>query len=317
MQSTNRLNEPAVRAIERALLIVNPRAHRVTPALAERVAARLGTAFKLDVAHTLHRGHAVALAREAAADGVDAVVTFSGDGTVNEAANALAGSEVALGILPGGATNVLSRHLGYPRTLPAATAELARRALAGRRREIRLASANGRRFTVAAGAGIDAATLERVERHPELKRRFGPTYMFAAIFETLWRDFIDGEPARFRVRVDGDEPFEAIFAVACHLDPGTFYNRWGVHLAPHARLGETTDLTSFVTVPALEIPRLVWSMFVTGRHVTYPYVRYSRDVRDVTIEAGRPFPVQVDGDVLGRTTRLEMRVTGERLQLIA
>jgi diacylglycerol kinase family enzyme len=306
-----------VRAIERALLIVNPRAHRVTPVLAERVAARLATAFKLDVARTLHRGHAVELAREAVGDGTDAVVTFSGDGTVNEAANALAGSDVALGILPGGATNVLCRHLGYPPTLPAATAELAGRARAGRTREIRLASANGRRFTVAAGAGIDAATFERVERHPELKRRFGPTYMFAALFETLWRDFIDGDPVRFRVRVDGAEPFEAIFAVACHLDPGTFYQGLGVHLAPRARLGESTDLTSFVRIPPLEIPRLIWSMFVTGRHVTYPYVRYSHDVREVAIEADRPFPVHVDGDVLGRTTRLDLRVTGERLRLIA
>ena len=57
---------------------------------------------------------ATELTREAAGEGYDVVVAFGGDGTVNEAANGLAGSDTPLTVLPGGSTNVYCRTLGIP-----------------------------------------------------------------------------------------------------------------------------------------------------------------------------------------------------------
>src|SRR5919108_4348754 len=138
---------------------------RRTRPLAAKVAARLAVDLKVESVETSHRLHAVDLVREAVADGFDAVIAFSGDGTVNEAANAVAGTDVALGVLPGGATNVLCRHLGYPMSLPAATAELARRAREGKRRLLRIGSLNGRYFTVAGGVGVGAEFFSHIEGH--------------------------------------------------------------------------------------------------------------------------------------------------------
>jgi diacylglycerol kinase family enzyme len=302
---------------ERALLIVNPSAHGVTRPLAAKVAARLALDVKLETVETSHRLHAIDLAREAAADGFDAVIAFSGDGTVNEAANAVAGTDVALGVLPGGATNVLCRHLGYPTSLPAATAELARRAREGKDRLLRLGSLNGRHFAVAGGAGIDAQFFSHIEAHPKLKSTFGSAYYFAAFFETLWRDFIRGSPVRFRVHVDGQDAPEAIFAAVCHGDPGAYFGRWGLRLTPDARFGESSDLTCFARVPTAHIPALIRSVFITGDHIQRPYVDYFRDVHEVVIEADREFPVQVDGDYLGRVREARIHVGETQLRVIA
>ena len=71
----------------RVLLIVNPGAQRLTAHRRRAVVERLATSAELEIEETRHRGHACELARLATRDGIDAVVVFGGDGTVNEAVN--------------------------------------------------------------------------------------------------------------------------------------------------------------------------------------------------------------------------------------
>ena len=66
----------------------------------------------MTVAETSRRGHATRLAQDAAGSNVDVVVVLGGDGTLNEAANGVVGSDTALAILPGGSTNVFARTIG-------------------------------------------------------------------------------------------------------------------------------------------------------------------------------------------------------------
>ena len=82
-----------------------------------RVVIRKALSADHDVttAETSRRGNATRLAQDAAAAGYDAVVVLGGDGTLNEAANGLAGSDTALATLPGGSTNVFARTLGIAR----------------------------------------------------------------------------------------------------------------------------------------------------------------------------------------------------------
>ena len=153
---------------QRVLLVANPVARTVSRATLNVLEKALAADFKLDVDETTGRGHAVELARRAAADGYDMLVVFSGDGTVNEAVNGLAGTDVALGIIPGGATNVVARVLGLPENPVEATDHLIGAALAGRFRRIGLGVADDRRFAFACGIGVDAEAMGEVdERNAE------------------------------------------------------------------------------------------------------------------------------------------------------
>ena len=99
---------------KRMLIIVNPYATTVSDRLKNLVVYALRGSYQVDAIDTEARDHATELCREAAREGYDVVVAFGGDGTVNEAANGLAGSDTPLSCLPGGRTNVYCRMLGIP-----------------------------------------------------------------------------------------------------------------------------------------------------------------------------------------------------------
>ena len=93
-------------------------------------------------------------------------MAFGGDGTLNEAANGLAGSDVPLSVLPGRLTNVVCRMLGIPTDVVDATEHLLRLADGPHPRRIDLGSVNGRYFVSSSGVGLDAETARWVdERH--------------------------------------------------------------------------------------------------------------------------------------------------------
>src|SRR5438034_9104669 len=104
------------------LLIVNPYATTVSDRLRNLVVYALQGRYDVEAADTQGAGHATELCREAAHEGYDVVVAFGGDGTVNEAANGLVGSDTPLTCLPGGATNVFCKLLGFPGDIVDATA---------------------------------------------------------------------------------------------------------------------------------------------------------------------------------------------------
>jgi diacylglycerol kinase (ATP) len=124
-------------------------------------------------------GHATLLARQAAEQGADLVLALGGDGTINEVANGLAYSEVALGVLPAGTANVLAMELGLGSNLDRATERLARSS--PRRIALgRLTSADGasRYFLCMAGAGLDAKIVHQT--NSALKDRAGKLAYWAA-----------------------------------------------------------------------------------------------------------------------------------------
>src|SRR4029078_5086388 len=90
----------------RMLIIVNPYATTVSARLKNLVVYALQSRYEVEAVDTQAKLHATELCREAADEGYEVVVAFGGDGTVNEAANGLIGSDVPLTCLPGGSTNV-------------------------------------------------------------------------------------------------------------------------------------------------------------------------------------------------------------------
>src|SRR5437588_10329822 len=129
---------------KRMLVIVNPYATTVSNRLKNLVVYALRGRYQVDAIDTTARDHATELSLEAAREGYDVVVAFGGDGTVNEAANGLAGSETPLCCLPGGRANVYCRMLGIPTDVVDATEHLHRMADDWDPRRVDLASPNAR-----------------------------------------------------------------------------------------------------------------------------------------------------------------------------
>src|SRR5919112_234647 len=139
----------------RMLVIVNPYASTVSDRLKHLVVYALQGRYEVDAVDTQARGHATELCREAALEGYDVVVAFGGDGTVNEAANGLAGSDTPLTTLPGGRTNVYCKLLGIPGDIVDATEHMLRVADDWSPRRVDLAKVNDRYYTFSAGLGLD------------------------------------------------------------------------------------------------------------------------------------------------------------------
>lgn len=105
----------------------------------------------------------VARMERAAALPVDAVITAGGDGTIAAAAQALAGTDIALGALPLGTMNLLPKDLGMPLDLDAAIEAMA----GGERAKIDVGEVNGHVFLCNSMLGMPARLAERRERHRE------------------------------------------------------------------------------------------------------------------------------------------------------
>src|SRR4051794_31448204 len=172
------------------LIIVNPYATTVSDRLRNLVVAALRGRYEVTAADTQAPGHAMEMCREAAHEGYDVVVAFGGDGTVNEAANGLAGSPTPLTCLPGGATNVLCKMLGIPGEIVDATEHLLLMADDWQPRTIDLASVNGRHFTFSSGFGLDAAVVKKVDARPTRKTAMRQWYFTWSAVQTFFKEYV-------------------------------------------------------------------------------------------------------------------------------
>ena len=166
--------------------------------------------------------HAIEIGREAREGGYDIVVAFGGDGTLNEVANGLAGTDVPVCVLPGGSTNVVCRTLGIPNDVVDATEHLLGLADDFRPRRIDLGVANGRQFVFACGAGLDATAAHRVDSHPKMKARGGRYYYTWAAVSGFYRSYLRN-PVQMRVEVGDGDSVQGVTAIAQNSDPFTFF----------------------------------------------------------------------------------------------
>jgi diacylglycerol kinase family enzyme len=187
----------------RILLVVNSFASSVTARNTVIVHRALSRQHDVQIVETNRRGHATRFAQDAAHRGIDLVISFGGDGTLNEVATGVAGSDTALGVLPGGSTNVFARTIGLPND-PVAAATLLVAGLEDPEANIRpigLGRVNGRFFCFHTGIGYDAAVVRTVETRASLKRWAGhPLFIYAALH--TWLSKYDRHHPHFSVAAD-------------------------------------------------------------------------------------------------------------------
>ena len=274
------------------VLIVNPFASEVTEACVRAVEEELGRVAAVRTLLTERGGHAAELA---AAAGGDAIVVYSGDGGFNEVLNGVRDG-VPLGFLPGGGTNVLPRALGLPRRGVAAARQVAEALEAGRTRTISLGRVNGRRFSFAAGVGLDAELVRRVDalgRRDDGKRPGDFAYLAAAA------RLVTDRRGRFEPALEVRGLGRAAFALVANTDPYTFVGSVPLHIAPDARFELGLDLVAPQRVTASTLPRLLREAFSGHGQMAAKDVIYGHDLDLVEIACDRPLPLQADGEDLG------------------
>ena len=304
----------------RILLIVNATASSVTPRMRVVIQKALGADHDLEVAETSRRGHATRLARSAAIDGYDVVVVLAGDGTLNEAANGLAGSQTALAPLPGGSTNVFAQSIGVTVEAIDATAQLLQSLERKSFHRIGLGAADGRRFLFHAGIGFDAAVVRQVERRstsPAIKRYAAhPMFLFAA-FDAWFRHYDHSRP-RFDIEIPGEEPIQgSIFAILSNQSPYTYLGARPIVAEPDASLDRPLFVTAFRARRALTFLRCAASTLGSGRTLRrHRSMAHRADVTEMTIVGHGPFPWQADGDYMGDVERLHVVWEPDALTLV-
>jgi diacylglycerol kinase family enzyme len=283
-----------------SVLIVNPRASKVTEPLVGQVARTLGVT---EVLRTERGGHATELV--AGLVDVERIYVFSGDGGFNEALNGSDG-RTPLGFVPGGGTSVLPRALG----LPLDPVEAARRLSAGNTRRISLGRANGRRFGFAAGVGLDAELIRRMDARgrDESGRRPGDLVFAWTAVRTL---------AEHRLRFDPVLEIEgygrAAFALVANADPYSYVGRFPLRLPRGARIEGGLDLLAPRSFRARSLPGAL-SYIITGR-TRLPLV-HLRDADRIEIRCDLPMPLQLDGEDIGDVTEAVFEAEREAVSVL-
>ncbi|MFL5533372.1 MAG: diacylglycerol/lipid kinase family protein [Gemmatimonadales bacterium] len=280
----------------RSLLIANPAAARTARVSIDLVANTLrGGGWEVEVLATTGPGHARELAEYGVASKMDIVAVFGGDGTTMQAAAALVGTDVPLGIIPGGTGNLLAGNL----RIPPSPARAARALLSARPHALdlgRMERPGGYQyFAVACGAGYDARVMAAtLSQH---KRRWG----MGAYVATSLRLIASIQSSLHVITIDGVR-YEVHAAMVLVANCGEVIPRV-VRLGPG--ITPTDGLLDVVVVRADNLPqslRVVWDLLRIGPatlgHATS--LGHARG-REIQVEAEEVQPVQLDGEPGGET----------------
>lgn len=297
--------------------MVNSFASSVTARNTVMVHRALSARHQVMLVETNRRGHATRFAQDAARRGVDAVIGFGGDGTLNEVATGIAGTSTALGVIPGGSTNVFARTIGLPNDPVAAAPLVAAGLAAGNLRRIGLGRVNGRYFCFHTGIGFDAAVVRAVERRAAMKRWFGhPLFIGAAL--SAWAHY-DSPPFHLEATGAATSPsLDAItgrFCVVLNTNPYTFLGNRPLNLANDATLERGLVALTFTDLRATGVIRALIEALHSEVHERPNLLRWT-DLDGLRMTAEQPVPYQVDGDYLGETTRLEIEHVADAVDLI-
>jgi diacylglycerol kinase family enzyme len=287
------------------LVIFNPSASRVDARAESLVLGALEGRAGVETARTDHPFHAAELAAQGAAEGARLVVAVGGDGTANEAANGLVGTDTALWCLPGGSTNVFARTMGTPARLAAAAEQLAARVGDPRVAPMTTGMVDDRHFLFMSGIGVTAEMMRRVAARPTLRAKLGAGYVAVGAAGAL-TEAGRGRLPRVVVEADGTSA-EAATVIIQRSDPLTFFGPKPVSVCPPENLGNGTLSVAFADRAA---PRDVASLFVrllsgdSARVTEHPRVTAVENLPSLRVHSpeGRSFGIEVDGTYVGDAT---------------
>jgi diacylglycerol kinase family enzyme len=313
----------------RALLVVNPKATTTSQRSRDVLVRALRSEVDLTVEYTRRRGHGATLARTAAESGVDVVVTLGGDGTVNEVVNGLMTSAAsvtgpqgapafrlpALAVVPGGSTNVFARALGLPKDWVEGTSVILDGLRDGRHRVIGLGRADDRYFTFAAGMGLDAAVIRRVEQARLRGRVSSPGLYVRATIGHIFSAERKNPP------LSVERPGEAVesglgMVVVQNTAPWTYVGDRPMNPNPDASFDRGLDILALRRLRVPSATRTVTQMMSRSADPRGRDVLRLHDQAEFTVVSERPQAFQLDGDYLGERQKVHFVSVADALRVI-
>ena len=234
-----------------------------------------------------------------------AVIVWGGDGTTNEVAAGLAGTDVPMLPCPAGTENLLAKELRMPKCARKIAGVFA----AAKTIRCDMGKVNGKDFLMVIGVGFDGEVVERVATIRASIRGGHISHM--TYFWPIWRTLWEHRFPAMRVSVDGQE----VFSGKCMAFVGNIPRyASGLRICCDALYNDGLfDLVIFPCAGPFSMLRHSARTFFR-RHRHHPSTRYCQ-FRHLTIETPRPAPSQVDGDI-GPQTPLEIEVADAPVRLI-
>jgi diacylglycerol kinase (ATP) len=288
------------------ILICNPAAKGMSKAKIERACRLLEQKdYRVELLLTKQRGEAEQFAKDRAKRPASVIIAAGGDGTFNEVANGIAGSEIPMAILPLGTTNVLAKELDIPHSLEGAL-EIAlnntpKSLSLGRIAMVRDSSLVSRYFILMAGIGFDGEAVYGINE--TFKKITGKgAYLYSGV-KTLLRF----DPDELEVTVDGKKHS------AYSLIVGNA-SKYGGHfrVTPDVRLIDPIlHVCLFKGRKRIDTLRYVFGI-ATGSHLKFADVEYLK-AGEIAIKGHAH--IQIDGDYFGMTPA-EISIVPSALRLI-
>lgn len=231
--------------------------------------------------------------------GVDRLIVWGGDGTVQRCVDAVlhagAGGDVTVAVIPAGTANLLATSLGIPTDVRAAVEV----ALHGARRKLDVGRINGEHFSVMAGTGFDALMISDADRG--LKDRLGQ----AAYLWTGWRN-LGHSAAQVTVSVDGTRWFQGRASCVLVANQGRILG--GIDAFPDARADDGRLDVGVIQAESRAEWLRVFARTAIGRGPSSPLVRTTQASHKVKVRLDRTLPWELDGGDRSRTDSLDIKV---------
>ncbi len=289
--------------VMRLLFVVNPiSGGRKKDGFEERAENELGgSGASLSFAYTERPGHAHELARNAVKQGVDVVVAVGGDGTINEVASALYGTDIPLGIIPEGSGNGLALYLGIPLNERAALRRLGQFGST----TIDAGVIEGLPFFNMAGLGFDAQVSDSFA-HEKMRGPLG-------YLRTILNEIGHYEPRSYTLEIDGVSYEREAFMISVANSPQYGNN---AYIAPQASVTDgLLDVCIIHKFPLYSLPIMLFRLFSkTADQSDYLEIIPGRQI---IIEREDEGPVHVDGEPKALGKRLHISVEPASLRVIS
>lgn len=231
----------------------------------------------------------------------DRVIAVGGDGTVNEVATALAGSDIVLGIIPGGSGNDFYKMLGNNGNRKNGFET----AFKGKPRRVDIGLINGRPFFNSVGIGFDAEVARRASQYTAIS---GMLVYLVAVFQS-WRNL---KPIEVEIEIDKVK-IESKITLLCVGNGRS--SGGGFYLTPHADFDDgLLDICIIEALPKSKIftylPRTL-----NGSHVRLPGVKVYR-AKKILVSSYREFPIHIDGELVATPVKkTEFRIDTRKLKI--